>query len=362
MEKTMRIIAYYLPQFHAIPENDGWWGKGFTEWTNVKAARPLFRGHHQPVYPDELGYYNLMDAHIRERQAELAQEAGIEGFCYWHYWFGGKQLLEKPLQEVISSAQPDFPFCLGWANESWKSKIWGDSSGQQDTTLIEQTYPEGDTQAHFEAILPILKDKRYILVDGKPLLVIYRPFQLPHVQSTLQEWRRLAEQNGLKGLHIVGHTLYSQDIQAILDMGFDAVNVFRLGDCKRNKKLMLRHLKSLIGFALHQTPLVYDYQRSLPVWLGKENEQEQVYPCIVPRWDHTPRSGKNGFVLHNSTPGLFKQHVQQIKTSISMKQPEHQIVFLKSWNEWGEGNYVEPDQQYKNAYLQAIKDVIYDID
>lgn len=354
----MRVIAYYLPQFHAIPENDQWWGKGFTEWTSVKAAQPLFKGHQQPVVPGVLGYYNLMDANVRERQAQLAQEAGVEGFCYWHYWFAGKQLLEKPLQEVLAEKKPNFPFCIGWANESWKSKVWGDKSGQQDTTLIEQTYPDGDTEAHFKAILPILQDKRYITVDGKPLLVIYRPFQLPNPQQTLKKWRDLASKNGLKGLHIVGHTLYSTDVNNILQMGFDAVNVFRLGDCKRNKNLMLQHIKSLILFALHKEPLVYDYKKSLPTWIGEESTATNVYPCLIPRWDHTPRSGKTGFVLHGSTPELFRQHIQQIKQSIAHKPQDKQIVFLKSWNEWGEGNYVEPDQQYGNAYLEVLKEVL----
>jgi len=351
----MRIIAYYLPQFHAISENDTWWGKGFTEWTNVKAARPLFKGHEQPVEPGELGYYNLLDADVRERQAELAREAGIEGFCYWHYWFGGKQLLEKPLQEVLRSHKPDFPFCIGWANESWKSKIWSDKSGKKDTTLIEQTYPEGDTEAHFKTLLPILKDKRYICVDGKPLLLIYRPFQLPNAQEVLHEWRRLAGENGLNGLHIVGHTLYEKDTEAILAMGFDAVNIFKLGDCKRSVPLMIRHLGSLIQYAFGRAPLVYSYKKALPIWAGKENQMDNIYPCIVPRWDHTPRSGKNGFVLQGSTPELFLQHVQQIRDSIAHKNKEHQIVFLKSWNEWGEGNYIEPDKQNGNAYLEAVK-------
>ena len=218
----MRVIAYYLPQFHAIPENDEWWGKGFTEWTSVRNGKPLFKGHQQPVEPGELGYYNLLDADIKERQAQLAREAGIEGFCYWHYWFGGKQLLEKPLQQVMESGKPDFPFCLGWANESWKAKTWLDQQTAPDRMLIEQTYSPEDDKAHFEAILPMLRDKRYIQVDGKPLLMVYRPFDLPDGKAWTERWQKMAKSAGFNGLFLLGHALIATDRKRVLDLGFNA--------------------------------------------------------------------------------------------------------------------------------------------
>ncbi|MCQ2345398.1 MAG: glycoside hydrolase family 99-like domain-containing protein [Paludibacteraceae bacterium] len=352
----MRVIAYYLPQFHTIPENDAWWGKGFTEWTSVRDAKALFKGHEQPVEPGELGYYNLLDPAIRDRQAQLAHEAGIEGFCYWHYWFGGKQLLEQPLQEVLQSGQPDFPFCIAWANESWKAKVWHDASGRQDKTLIEQTYPEGDNQRHFMSILPIIRDKRYIHVDGKPLIVIYRPFQLPDAKAMIEEWQQLAVKAGLKGLYLVGHTMYSSDVDKIKDLGFDAVNVVRLGDCRRSKKMILRHLFGLVAYAFKRRPFVYEYRAAMALLSGPENRREDVFPSLLPRWDHTPRSGKNGFVLHGSTPELFARHLEIVKESVAHKSDEHKVVFLKSWNEWGEGNYIEPDRKTGLNYLNVLKE------
>ena len=355
----MRVIAYYLPQFHAIPENDAWWGKGFTEWTSVRRARPLFPGHHQPVEPGELGYYDLSDPKVSIRQAALAREAGIEGFCYWHYWFGnGRQLLEKPLQQVLRSGQPDFPFCIGWANESWKAKVWSDTSGRQDRLLIEQTYPEGDADRHFEAVLPMLSDPRYIRVEGKPLVVVYRPFQLPDAKAYLARWNELAKNAGLTGIFFVGHTLYSREVDAIRALGFDAVNVVRLGDCRRSPRLILRHLFPLALYATGLRPFVYSYRLANGVLVGEENSRNDVFPSLIPRWDHTPRSGKHGFVLQGSTPDLFREQIEDVKTTVSRKPAERQVVFLKSWNEWGEGNYMEPDREWQDAYLQTLKTTI----
>jgi len=348
----MRVIAYYLPQFHAIPENDEWWGKGFTEWTSVRNGKPLFAGHQQPVEPGELGHYNLLDASIRERQAALAREAGIEGFCYWHYWFAGHQLLEKPLQAVLQSGQPDFPFCLGWANESWKAKTWLDQQTAPDRMLIEQTYPEGDDEAHFEAILPMLRDKRYIQVDGKPLLMVYRPFDLP--QGWCTKWQQMAKAAGFKGLYLLGHVAYSKQVDAVLQMGFDAVNLVPLGDTKRNICLALRHLPTLIKHLRGKSPLVYDYRQAIKLFAEPIMQREQVVPTILPNWDHSPRSRMRAFVMHNSTPEAFKSHVAAIKHIVDRKH--NQLVMLKSWNEWGEGNYMEPDKRWGKQYLEALQD------
>lgn len=348
----MRVIAYYLPQYHAIPENDAWWGKNFTEWVSVRSARPLFEGHQQPVEPGELGYYNLLNPAIRQMQADLAREAGIEGFCYWHYWFNGHQLLEKPLQQVVASGKPDFPFCIGWANESWKAKTWLDQQRKPDRMLIEQTYSPEDDKAHFEAILPILKDKRYIQVDGKPLLVVYRPFDLPDPQAWVQRWQEMAKSAGFNGLYLLGHVAYKKQIDAVLKMGFDAVNLVPIGDAKRDKSLAFRNLFTLIKHLQGRSPLVYDYEDAIKVFASPVMQREYVVPTILPNWDHSPRSRMRAFVMHNSTPEAFREHVEAIKQIVDKKQ--NQLVMLKSWNEWGEGNYMEPDQTWGKLYIQTL--------
>ncbi|MSL46583.1 lipopolysaccharide biosynthesis protein, partial [Escherichia coli] len=201
-----RVIAFYLPQFHPTPENDKWWGKGFTEWTNVGKAKPLFKGHYQPRVPADLGYYDLRMPEIREAQAEMAREAGIEGFCYWHYWFGnGRQILESPFNEVLTSGKPDFPFCLGWANESWTNKSWEAGTHKvKETILLEQIYNKTDHEKHFMALLSAFRDKRYITVDGKPLFLIFKPLNIPDVTSFITLWQNMAKENGLKGIYFVG--------------------------------------------------------------------------------------------------------------------------------------------------------------
>lgn len=350
----MRIIAYYLPQYHPIPENDQWWGKNFTEWVNVRNAKPLFKDHQQPVIPGELGYYNLLDTKVRERQAQLAREAGVEGFCYWHYWFGGKQLLEQPLLQVLANGQPDFPFCIAWANESWYAKTWVDKKGESDRLLIEQTYSEQDDRAHFEAILPMLRDKRYIQVDGKPLLVIYRPLQLPDGKAWVDRWQQMAHEAGLPGLYLVGHTLYRKEANAVLGIGFDAVNIVPIGDVKRNLRLALRHLPTLLRYLSGNAPLVYDYAEAMKTFDSKKIQREDVIPTLLPNWDHSPRSGVRALVLNNATPQAFRTHVQAVYKTIEGKK--NQLVMLKSWNEWSEGNYIEPDSRWNRQFLEVLKD------
>lgn len=350
----MRIIAYYLPQYHPIHENDQWWGKNFTEWVNVRNAKPLFKDHQQPVIPGELGYYNLLDTKVRERQAQLAREAGVEGFCYWHYWFGGKQLLEQPLLQVLANGQPDFPFCIAWANESWYAKTWVDKKGESDRLLIEQTYSEQDDRAHFEAILPMLRDKRYILVDGKPLLVIYRPLQLPDGKAWVDRWQQMAHEAGLPGLYLVGHTLYRKEANAVLGIGFDAVNIVPIGDVKRNLRLALRHLPTLLRYLSGNAPLVYDYAEAMKTFDSKKIQREDVIPTLLPNWDHSPRSSVRALVLNNATPQAFRTHVQAVCKTIEGKK--NQLVMLKSWNEWSEGNYIEPDSRWNRQFLEVLKD------
>lgn len=380
-----RLIALYLPQFHPIPENDKWWGPGFTEWTNVVKAKPLFRGHQQPKIPADLGFYDLRLPETREHQALLAREAGIEGFCYYHYWFGnGKQLLERPFNEVVESGKPDFPFCLCWANHTWSNKTWErKSSLQKNSTLIEQTYPgvEDDIN-HFYSLLNAFKDKRYIKVDGKLLFVVYNPYDMPEPMRFIEIWRKLAQENGLPGFHFVGMTpstltfkimqdgarqrvmpnlKSSEDIfLSVLNMGFDAVNSFgkRRGEMlyegkwKNLAKTVLRHIGVPTG------NIKYDYARTVRNFFAPEDTWDNVYPTILPQWDRTPRVSSYDGIYVNATPDKFEKHIYQALDMIKSKTEEHQILFLKSWNEWGEGNYVEPDVQYGHGFLDVIKKAI----
>ena len=359
-----RIIAFYLPQYHPFKENDEWWGKGFTEWSNVVKARPLFKGHYQPKIPTDLGFYDLRVPEVREEQARMAREAGIEGFCYWHYWFHGHELMERPFWEVVQSGKPDFPFCIGWANETWKSKMWNkDGSLAEGTkTLIEQIYSEEDDKVHFQKLLPAFKDRRYILVDGKPLVFIHRGKELP--AHTIAIWNQLAKETGFSGVHFVGrvnepsYSSLEKDLSCLYDKGFDALSIPRLGlDYSIGVSLFsrLRHqFKSVLLY--HGCRRVVKYEDDLKNYVDlKYDTQETVYPAIYPNWDHSPRSGKNGLIVVGSNPQLFKDHVVQVMNAVHAKQPQHQIIFLKSWNEWGEGNYMEPDTKFGNGYLLALK-------
>lgn len=363
MRKPARLIAYYLPQYHPIPENDRWWGKGFTEWTNVTRAKPLFEGHYQPRLPADLGFYDLRLEETRIAQAEMARNYGIEGFCYWHYWFGnGKRLLERPFNEVVLSGRPNFPFCLAWANESWTG-IW---HGSPDRILQEQTYPgRQDYEEHFRTLLPAFTDERYITVDGKPIFVIYRPHKLPEPRKITDIWREMAVKHGLNGLYFIGET-QTESWMPNKD-GFDAMIIAhqtRLATYlprnpfKRYYRLVLRHQPIGDLYAkLRRRPVhVYTYQEAMQHFIVQNELKGEYFPCLIPGWDNTPRSGLRGVVLRDSTPELFRQQVRTALRSVSNLRPEHRIVFIKSWNEWAEGNYMEPDMRFGRAYLDVTID------
>ncbi len=357
MKSNVRLIAFYLPQFHPIPENDVWWGKGFTEWTNVGKAKPLFRGHYQPHLPTELGYYDLRVPETRNAQAELAKEYGIEGFCYWHYWFGnGKRLLERPFNEVVNSKEPDFPFCLAWANETWKGFAHGLTNRN---ILIEQTYPgKLDYEEHFNALLPAFKDKRYIKVHNRLLFLVYRPFELPNAKEFMSFWQQLAQEHGLEGFYFVGQTNFVEERERVLNLGFDAVNVVRLNDYVRLEYPFLLRGMRWVNRKFRKIPYVFSYEKVMKFFTGKEAEELSCMPTIVPGWDHSPRSGREGLVYINTTPELFGKHVEQVFEHVKDKPIEDRIVFIKSWNEWAEGNYLEPERRYGRGFLEALKKAI----
>ena len=377
-----RVIAYYLPQFHPIPENDKYWGKGFTEWTNVAKAKPLFKGHYQPRIPADLGFYDLRLPEVREQQAQMAREAGIEGFCYWHYWFGnGKRLLQRPFNEVLQSGKPDFPFCLAWANHSWKTSTW--ENGGKDRMIVEQRYlGEEDYTMHFQEVLPSFRDKRYITIEDKPLFAIFDPYNFRDVSNFIKTWQRLAKENGLKGIYFIAICNSTSTLQRnadgtlkrvtpnlqsservyndLLNLGFDGINSF--GKSRAEMLCMGKYMR-IVKKLLHQyLPFLpthcINYEKITQHFFAPEDSWQNVYPSIFPQWDRTPRAGNSEGVYIKATPTSFKKHIQDALNVIKNKDVEHQILFLRSWNEWGEGNYVEPDLKYGHAFLDAIKETI----
>ncbi len=343
--KRALALAFHLPQFHPIPENDLWWGKGFTEWTNTAKARPLFEGHYQPHVPADLGFYDLRLPEARAAQAGLAREYGLDGFVYWHYWFGGgKRLLERPVEEIVQSGQPDFPFCLGWANQTW-SGIW---HGAPDRVLMEQTYPgDDDCRAHFEALLPAFADRRHVKVEGRNLFLVYNPSGLPDAEGFTRLWREMAKAHGLPDFHFVEH-----GSREWLGRGFDS--------CVANAPFInfSDTLAEVRFLDPDQTPTVREYadyvrhMAQAPLAPGE-------HPLAVHAWDNTPRSGGRGHALHGSTPELFERHLHDLLDKIAHQPEGERILFLKSWNEWAEGNHLEPDLRWGRSYLEALRRALY---
>ncbi len=374
-----RVIAFYLPQFHPIPENDQWWGKGFTEWTNVGKAKPLFKGHLQPRVPADLGYYDLRMPEVREAQAEMAREAGIEGFCYWHYWFShDRQLLERPFNEVLASGKPDFPFCLGWANHDWTNKTWDVGHKKvQEQTLMKVIYSEEEYIKHFYDVLPAFRDKRYITVDDKPLFFVFSALGFPDPKAFINLWQNLAKQNGLPGIWFVGlgYSTYDDEInvkslignklpdhaaenyQKLLDVGYDAINSrgFKRADYMA-RSWIEKVWRSVAMRLFHYTPVSKIKQKEINKYLYvKEDKWENVYPTLLPNWDRTARSGRKARLYYESTPEVFEQQIKEALRLVEDRPYEHRILILQSWNEWAEGNYVEPDLDYGHGYLDALK-------
>ncbi|WP_347258569.1 glycoside hydrolase family 99-like domain-containing protein [Methylocaldum sp.] len=353
MATDIKVIAFYLPQFHPIPENDEWWGKGFTEWTNTAKARPLFRGHYQPHVPADLGFYDLRLPEARQAQADLAAEYGLFGFCFYHYWFAGRRLLETPVQAILDSGQPDFPFCLCWANESWTG-IW---HGAPERVLLEQTYPgDADHIEHFGFLVKAFSDPRYIRVDGKPMFVIYRPWEIPGVAALTELWNRLARGSGLPGLYLVAVRGANRKWNPG-EHGFDATVTPRIP--VRRPVVSWREPLKKLRFKLQEIrrlPTIYSYSDVGDMLLENPGTERIDYPCVVPNWDNTPRSGADGLVLTGSTPRLFRRHLRKALDLADQLPEGKRIIFVKSWNEWAEGNHLEPDLRYGRGYLEVIRD------
>lgn len=343
-----RVIAFYLPQFHPIPENDAWWGRGFTEWTNVSKAVPQFIGHDQPHLPGELGFYDLRIVDVMRRQAELAKLYGVEGFCFYYYWFSGKKLLERPLQQLIDS-DIDLSFCICWANENW-TRRW---DGMDSDILMEQHYSPEDDRAFIESIMPLLRDRRYIRVGGRPVVVLYRPSLLPDAGVTLRRWRNLCREAGIGELFLC---MVQFDQHDPLKDGFDAAIEFpphKLG----NGIPPINHSLDIINPDYNGYIVDYDaiVDRAL---------QEPVpgYPLIrgvCPSWDNEARKPGRGYTMANTSPSKYRSW---LRSSIHFAQQNpvlgESIVFVNAWNEWAEGAYLEPDRRYGYAYLNATKQAL----
>jgi hypothetical protein len=344
-------IAFYLPQFHPIPENDIWWGAGFTEWTNTAKARPLFPGHRQPTLPADLGFYDLRLPESRAAQADLAAEYGLTAFCYWHYWFGGgRTILDAPFAAVLASGEPALPFCLAWANQSWT----GTWHAAPDRMLMEQGYPgPEDDQAHFDALLPALRDNRYLTIGGRPVFYVFRPEQLPDPARFVDLWQSMARKAGLPGLYLVAEVsdLLGRGAAYLRSKedGFDAGVYLRMpADVGGAADTRMR-----AGRKLARLPEIYRYAEE-PIPLASEIDQRQYHPAVYPNWDNTPRAGRRGLVLHGSSPERFRVHLREAVARARHHPSGEQLVWIKSWNEWAEGNHLEPDLRHGRAWLEVL--------
>jgi len=345
MNAEARVIALFLPQYHPIPENDEWWGRGFTEWMHVVKARPLFRGHVQPKYPADLGFYDLRVPEVREKQAALAREHGVEGFCYWHYWLGGgRRLLDRPFQDVLDSGIPDFPFCLAWANHDWK----GNAFGADRRLLAEQTYPGWqDHQAHFDFLAGAFSDSRYIRVDGKPLLYIYKPHSIPDCKRVMEFWRTLASKAGFPGLHIVGEAVPRKRVE---DFGLDAVHMtmhrridYLRPVCRKEWVESAASILRSLGVSVPEPIQRFEYSEAIKHML-KESYNIDEYPNIVPNWDTTPRLGRKATIFVNATPELFEAHVRQALSTLGAVSSDRLLAVEVLWTPQASGETLTADE------------------
>jgi lipopolysaccharide biosynthesis protein len=345
-EPAVKLIAFYLPQFHPIPENDRWWGKGFTEWSNVSKARPLFPGHYQPHLPGELGFYDLRLVEVIQRQIKLAKQYGLYGFCLYLYWFQGKRLLERPVEQFLAHPELDFPFCLCWANENW-TRRW---DGQDNEVLIGQEYSPDDDLAFIRDIEPYLRDPRYIRIDGKPLLLVYNPGRLPDAQGTVSRWREYCHSTGIGDLFLVMAQTFG-----IIDprpFGFDAAVEFPPHNTHMASRACdITH--TIRFFEPGFTGGVYDYAdivRGYPL----EPTEYLLFKGVMLGWDNTARRDRRASIFVNSSPKVFQKWLENVmQWTLQHQMPTQRLVFINAWNEWAEGTHLEPDRQYGYAYLNA---------
>ncbi|MCQ2256816.1 MAG: glycoside hydrolase family 99-like domain-containing protein [Bacteroidaceae bacterium] len=358
--KKFRTIAIYLPQYHRTKENDEWWGQGFTEWTNVTKAKPRFRGHYQPHLPKQFGFYDLRVPEALEEHATFAKEYGIDGFCFYHYWFSGKLMLEFPLEQMLKRKSPNFPFMICWANGDWNA-AW---TGNDNKILLKQEYSDDDDRAHFKYLLPFFLDSRYIRIDGKPVISIYRSFLNPNIEHSLEIWREEARKVGME-LYIC--RMESMGREGIEYMkGFDAGIEFQPhnhnGFMKQYEKwfYIIQSKLHKLSKKIENKPLLFPYDKYVEFQETREYPTDyKYYPAVTPSWDNSARKGKlSFFAFTGSTPALYGRWLKNVLTKFSPYSKEENLVFINAWNEWAEGNHLEPDQKWDLGYLEATKDVI----
>ncbi|MCL2206472.1 MAG: glycoside hydrolase family 99-like domain-containing protein [Fibromonadales bacterium] len=358
MNKKLRALGVVLPQFHPIPENDEWWGKGFTEWTNVAKAIPRFKGHYQPHIPADLGFYDLRLEESRIAQAELAKKYGIYGFCYYHYWFNGKQLLEKPVNEIVASGKPDFPFCLCWANHHW-GRNW---DGSSEKIMQAQEYSNNDHLNHFNYLVKIFKDERYIKVNGRPLFIITNIEHIPNVGEAVGIWNAEAKNNGFeKGLYLLG-TNYKFKGNPI-DFGFEGTWDFMKNISLTKGNLLYRirnRLKRIAGLENRLEDKIIYYSTCVENAFARIIEKKlwKVYPEIVPGWDNSARRKKEATIIKDSTPELYEKWLANTCEKFEPYSEEENFILLNAMNEWAEGNHLEPDLKWGLKYLEATKRIL----
>jgi hypothetical protein len=347
-EDDVKLIAFYLPQFHTIPENDKWWGRGFTEWTNVTKAVPQFMGHHQPQLPIDIGFYDLRNIEVMKRQVELARKYGISGFCFHHYWFGGKRLLETPVNNLLAHKDLDMPFCLCWANENW-TRRW---DGLENEILIAQKHSPEDDLAFIEDAAQYFRDRRYIRINGKPLFIVYRPLLFPNIKETIKNWRAYCRHAGIGEIFIAGVNAFAFNNPQMY--GFDAVLEFPPNNFFSND---ITDQISTINSSF--SGRIYDYSCCVERSNHFKRDGVTTFKGVMPGWDNTARKPNNPTIFYGSNPKVYQKWLESViqLTKVSLSS-EHQIVFINAWNEWAEGAHLEPDRKYGYGNLQATANAI----
>lgn len=355
MSSSVRLIAFYLPQFHPIPENDYWWGKGFTEWRNVTGAKPVFPGHYQPHLPADLGFYDLRISQVREEQALMAREHGIYGFCYYYYYFNGKKLLQLPLEEMIQSGKPDFPFCICWANENW-TRRW---DGYESEILIKQQHSLNDDVNFIQQLFPAFKDKRYIRINGRLLMLVYRVDLLPDPLKTAEIWREQVREEMGEELYLCAVNGWVKEIDPV-KIGFDATVQFPL-DINTEISVDLSQFcrQHHVNYKHFKDYSIYDYRKAIAFITNYKKPYYKFFRGVFPSWDNTPRRQNAGKIFIHSNPELFKLFLKRtIDLTLSEQEGEERLIFINAWNEWAEGTHLEPDQKYGFEWLNAIKEAL----
>ena len=372
----MKIIPLYLPQFHTIPENDEWWGKGFTEWVNVRDAKPLFEGHNQPRVPLNNNYYDLSDIETLKWQCRIAKEYGIYGFCMYHYWFNGHLLLEKPMEMLLAHPEIDIKYCISWANHDW-TDAWKASNRQPKVLIAHNFDDEKDWVDHFNYLLPFFKDPRYMTENNKPLMVIYIPNIIRKLKKMLDVWSQMARDNGFDGLTFIYQSAASSFDNSwdhsLFDYGVE-MNPGYVGLANRQKnssffpKLMkysheIKRFLHIRRSLLPQKKITevskadYDYTWQRILELRPISNAPKMIPCAFTDWDNTPRHKERGYLYQGVSPDKFKSYFKQLIDN-TKKYYDTDMIFVFAWNEWAEGGYLEPDEKNGFAFLEAIKECL----